>query len=58
MYDCIWDWTAYTSIGERFSSVLFFVLLYSPYVFASLPFDGRMPQYPFAHMSMLHCSKS
>jgi hypothetical protein len=23
MYDCIWDWTAYTSIGERFSIVFF-----------------------------------
>jgi hypothetical protein len=39
MYDCIWDWTAYTSIGERFS-MGFYVPLFSLYVFASLPFDG------------------
>jgi hypothetical protein len=24
MYDCIWDWTAYTSIGERFSMVFMY----------------------------------
>lgn len=23
MYDCIWDWTAFTSIRERFSIVFF-----------------------------------